>query len=162
MTLGILWPVVRRLGALSLFIVGAVHLREYSDAYSAIPTIGPLFMLNFVAATVLGVGLLLPVELLLPRWRTAFVALLALGGVGLSATSLIMLWIAERRPLFGFMEPGYDPQMIQLARISEVVTVVLLGAYLLALLVGSSRDRGPDSGKQPTDETPQTTTLGAG
>jgi hypothetical protein len=145
-----IWPVVRRLGALSLLVVGAVHLQEYSDFYGAIPTIGPLFMLNFVAATIMGVGLLLPVELLLPRWRTAFVVLLALGGVGLSAISLVMLWIAERRPLFGFMEPGYDPEMIQRAQISEVATVVLLGAFVSAQIVSGLRGRESDSREKAT------------
>jgi hypothetical protein len=162
MTLGMIWPVVRRLGALSLLVVGSVHLQEYSDGYSAIPTIGTLFMLNFVASMVMGIGLLLPVELLLPRWRTALVTLLALGGVGLSAISLVMLWIAERRPLFGFMEPGYDPEMIQRARISEVVTVVLLGAFVAAQLFRARRGRGSNHGKPSGDETPQTTTLSAG
>jgi hypothetical protein len=107
MTLEKLCPIARRLGALSLLVVGGVHLQEYSDGYAEIETIGSLFLLNFVAATVLAVGLLLPVERIVPRWGAALVALLALGGVGLSATSLVMLWIAERRPLFGFMEPGF-------------------------------------------------------
>src|SRR5215207_2769199 len=55
-----LWLTARCLGALSLFAVGAVHLQQYDDLYSAIPTIGTLFVLNFVGATVLSVGLLAP------------------------------------------------------------------------------------------------------
>ena len=38
---------LRVLGALSLLAVGAVHLQQYDALYSAIPTIGTLFVLNF-------------------------------------------------------------------------------------------------------------------
>ena len=41
-------------GALSLLAVGAVHLQQYDYLYSAIPTIGTLFLLNFVGATAMG------------------------------------------------------------------------------------------------------------
>ncbi len=138
MTLGTGWQVIRRLGALSLLVVGGVHLREYQDGYAEIETIGVLFMLNFLAATVMGLGLLLPVERLVRRWGRQVVTLLALGGLALSAGSLVMLLIAERRPLFGFMEPGFHPDMIRLSRISEVTTVVLLGAFLVSHLFGGS------------------------
>jgi hypothetical protein len=37
--------------------------------------------------------------------------------------------ISEQTPLFGFMEPGYDPTAILASRVAEVVTVVSLGAY---------------------------------
>jgi len=60
------------------------------------------------------------------------VTLLALAGVGQAATAFVFLWIAERTPLFGFQEPGYDPPGITASRISEIATVVLLGAFLVA------------------------------
>jgi hypothetical protein len=35
---------MRRLGAITLLIVGTVHLQQYvGDDYSVLPTIGPLF-----------------------------------------------------------------------------------------------------------------------
>src|SRR5207253_7731525 len=55
-----LWKVVRTVGALSLLAVGAVHLQQYLTLYSAIPTIGTLFVLNFAGATAIGLGLLAP------------------------------------------------------------------------------------------------------
>jgi hypothetical protein len=122
----------RFLGALSLLAVGAVHLQQYDYLYSSIPTIGTLFLLNFAGATALGLGLLSPVERLLGRLGGAITALLALGGIGLAATAFASLLVAERTPLFGFMEPGYDPPAIATARAAEIATVVLLGAYLLA------------------------------
>jgi hypothetical protein len=125
------WLAARVLGALSLFAVGAVHLQQYEDLYSAIPTIGTLFVVNFVAATVLGVGLLLPIEVVWRRGGAWVAAGLALAGIALAAGSYVFLLIAERRPLFGFMEPGYNPAAIRASQVSEIATVALLGVYLL-------------------------------
>jgi hypothetical protein len=127
-----LWLAARFLGALSLLAVGAVHLQQYDYLYSTIPTIGTLFVLNFVGATTIGLGLLAPVERLLGRLGGAVLALLALGGIGLAASAFVFLLISERTPLFGFMEPGYDPPAIMAARVSEIVTVVALGGFLVA------------------------------
>jgi hypothetical protein len=127
-----LWLAARVLGALSLLAVGAVHLQQYFELYSSIPTIGTLFLLNFVGATLVGVGLLAPVEHLLGRLRGAILALLALAGIVQAATAFVFLFISERTPLFGFMEPGYDPGVILAARIAEGATVVFLGAFTWA------------------------------
>jgi hypothetical protein len=137
------WLTARGLGALSLLAVGAVHLQQYDDLYSAIPTIGTLFVLNFVGASVLGVGLLVPFERLSKRWGALVVAALALGGIALAAVSYVFLLIAERRPLFGFMEPGYNPGAIQFSQVSEIATVALLGVYLVArhVPIGSPHGR---------------------
>ena len=59
---GWIWLVFRFLGALAVLGVGAVHLEAYTGPYQAIPTIGALFLLNFVAATVTGLVLLAPLE----------------------------------------------------------------------------------------------------
>ena len=126
----------RVLGAVSLLAVGAVHLQQYFELYSEIPTIGTLFVLNFIGATALGLGLLVPVERVLGRrLGGAAVALLALGGMALAATAFVFLFISERTPLFGFMEPGYDPEAILASRIAEIATVVLLGSFLVARLL---------------------------
>jgi len=50
------------LGAVALLAVGGVHFQQYEyDYFSVIPTIGPLFLVNFIAATALGLVLLAPV-----------------------------------------------------------------------------------------------------
>src|SRR5262249_35624521 len=103
-----IWQSVRALGALSLLAVGAVHLQQYLALYSVIPTIGTLFLLNFVGATAIGLGLLAPVEHLLGRFGAAALLLLTAGGIGLAAAAFVLLLISGRTPLFGFMEPGYD------------------------------------------------------
>jgi hypothetical protein len=132
-----LWLAVRALGALAVLAVGAIHLREYLELYSAIPTIGTLFALNFAGATAIGLGLLAPVERVLGRrWGAAGLGLLALAGIGLAATAFVFLMIAEHTPLFGFIEPGYDPPAILASRIAEGAVIVLLGGYLIARFVG--------------------------
>jgi hypothetical protein len=73
-----------------------------------------------------------PIERLSRRWGALVVAGLALGGIALAAVSYVFLLVAERRPLFGFMEPGYNPAAIRAAQVSEIATVALLGVYLVA------------------------------
>jgi hypothetical protein len=126
---GVPWLVARVLGALSLLAVGIVHLQQYFELYSEIPTIGTLFVLNFVGAAVVCVGLLAPLGRL-GRWGGAVRTLLALAGVAQAATAFVFLFISERTPLFGFEEPGYDPAAIMASRIAEVATVVFLGTFL--------------------------------
>jgi hypothetical protein len=132
-----LWLAVRVLGALAVLTVGAIHLQQYLKLYSGIPTIGTLFLLNFAGASAIGLGLLAPAEHLAGRrWGTAAVGLIALAGVGLAATAFVFLLISEHTPLFGFMEPGYDPGAMLASRIAEGATVLLLGSFLAARFAG--------------------------
>jgi hypothetical protein len=129
---GSLATAARTLGALALLAMGAIHLQQYFDLYSAIPTIGTLFVLNFAGATVVGLGLLVPLE---RRLGDAVLALLLVAGIGQAATSFVFLAISERTPLFGFKEPGYDPTAILASRVAEVAAVLLLGSYFVARFV---------------------------
>src|SRR3954454_17487460 len=98
------WLAVRALGALAVLAVGVIHLQQYFELYSAIPTIGTLFVLNFAGATAIGLGLLAPLEHLLGRrFGAAAVGLLALAGIALAATAFVFLAVSEHTPLFGFM-----------------------------------------------------------
>jgi hypothetical protein len=124
------WLALRALGALALLATGAVHLYEYDRFYSAIPTIGTLFVLNFAGATALALALLAPLERLGRRHGNVVLALVALAGIALAATAFAFLVISERTPLFGFMEPGYDPPGIAAVRATEIATVVFLGLFL--------------------------------
>jgi hypothetical protein len=116
---------LRTLGALAVLIVGAVHLQQYfADYFSVVPIIGPLFVLNFAGATVIGLALLVPAA----RLRLLH-TLLALGGIGLAATSFVFLFISEHQPLFGFQDYGYRAGIL-IALAAEAVAVVALAAYL--------------------------------
>ena len=128
------WLAARFVGALALLAVGAVHLQQYVVLYAAVPIIGSLFVANFVAATILAVSLLLPIERFTGRWGGLMVGLVAAGGVALAAATFVMLTISEHTPLFGFREPGYDPTAIDASRGAEVATVILIGTYLVVRL----------------------------
>jgi hypothetical protein len=122
----------RYLGALALLGVGIDHMQQYSgDSYSAIPTIGTLFALNFVSATIVAVALVAPVRRLAGRWADAVLAVLAVSGIGIAAGSLAGLLISESSGLFGFMEQGYRAAIVT-SIVLEVVTTFLLGAFLAA------------------------------
>jgi len=126
--------VFRYLGAAALLGVGIDHLQQYFGAsYSAIPTIGTLFALNFVAAVLLAAGLIAPLERLFPRAGKPILGALAASGIGVAMGSLIALLVSEQTPLFGFMENGYR-QAIVISIVLEVATVLLLGAFLVGLL----------------------------
>ena len=126
--------VVRYLGAGALLGVGIDHIQQYFGAsYSAIPTIGTLFALNFASAVLLAAGLIAPVERLFPRAGKAMLGVLAASGIGVAMGSLIALLVSEQTPLFGFMEYGYR-QAIVISIVLEVATALLLGAFLLGLV----------------------------
>ncbi len=130
------WLVARGLGAVAVLLIGAVHLDQYFGPYEAIPTIGTLFVVNFVAATMIGLALLAPMEHVAGRFAGATVALVTVSGIGLAAVSYLLLLVSERTPLFGFQEPGYDPSAIALTRGAEVAAVLLLGASLVGRFSG--------------------------
>jgi hypothetical protein len=130
-----LWLAARFLGALALLATGAVHLHEYDGLYSSVPTIGTLFLLNFIGATALGLCLLAPVERIGGRYGGALLVLIAVAGIGLAAVAFAFLTISQHTPLFGFQEPGYDPPGIAAAQAAEIATVVFLGAFLVGRLI---------------------------
>lgn len=125
------WLAARAVGALAVLATGAVHLQQFLRLYSEIPTIGTLFVLNFAGATLIGVVLLAPVEHVSARYGTALVGVLSLAGIAVAAGAFVFLHISERTPLFGFMEPGYDPAAIAAAQAAEITAVVALCASLV-------------------------------
>ena len=129
---------VRVLGALLLLFVGADHYYEYSvDHYSALPTIGTLFLLNFVSASLIGLILLAPMGRVLRRFGTVALELAAISGFGVAASSLAALLISEQTKLFGFMESNYRPAIV-IAIASEAAAALFL-ALLLALTLAAKR-----------------------
>ena len=122
--------VLRVLGALALLGTAADHLEELTAGhYAAIPTIGTLFWLDVISATVLATALLVPARRLPGRAGRAVPALAALGGILVAGGSLVGLLVSEQTPLFGFMEFGYRPAIV-IAIACEAAAVLLLGADL--------------------------------
>ena len=128
----------RLIGAVALFVVGGVHLEQYSVAhFSVIPTIGPLFMANFIAATAAGLLLLLAAAPALSRAGRVLELVAAAGGIGVAAGALAALLISEHTPLFGFMEVGYRREIV-ISIAAEVVAIAALGLFLAGLRRGRS------------------------
>jgi hypothetical protein len=111
--------------------MGALHLQQYYDAgYSAIPTIGTLFVLNFVGAVAIGLPLLLPVERLPGHAGQIAVPLLAFTGAAMAATAFAFLLISEQTPLFGWLETA-KTSAITVALVSEAIATAALGALTI-------------------------------
>src|SRR5712691_8669002 len=122
---------VRYLGALSILLVGAVHAQQYYDAYfSAVPTIGTLFLLSFIGSGVVGAVLIAPIRRLGRGIGDLILVLAALGAIGIAIGSLASLLVSEYTPLFGFMESGYRLAIV-LTLLFDVLTTAFLGVFLL-------------------------------
>jgi hypothetical protein len=120
----------RLLGAAALLGVGLDHLDELSAGhYSAIPTIGTLFALNFASATLVAGGLVVPWQRLGGLAGRLAPRLLAAGGIGIAAGSLAGLLVSESTGLFGFMETGYRGAIVFAIGL-DVAALVLLSAHL--------------------------------
>jgi hypothetical protein len=131
------------LGTLGVLGTGVVHIQQYYDQdYSTIPTIGTLFFLNFVAAVVIALGLIVPVRRVAGRYADAIRAAFAVGGIGLGVLSLVALFISESSGLFGFVENGYRTA-IDLAIVAEVAATLFLLIFLIANGTGLQAIRRP-------------------
>jgi hypothetical protein len=162
---GAKWYVVARaLGAIALFVTGGVHYEQYTVAhFSVIPTIGPLFLANFIAATILGLILLVPIRGTSGRGRLILDASAAVAGTGVAAGALAALLISEQTPLFGFMEHGYRLEII-IAIAAEAVAITALavvlacigrrvrGVRVAAVRLGSNVADLPDAPNYPTQQ----------
>jgi hypothetical protein len=128
----------RAISVLALAAVGGDHLYVYTiEHYSAIPTIGTLFLLNAIGGFALAAALLVPLRGLAPGSRAERVtAGLAGAGIALAAGALAALFVSESTPLFGFMEMGYRTSIV-IAIVSEVTAIIAL-LVLLARTIGSA------------------------
>jgi hypothetical protein len=131
----------RFLGALAVLATGVAHIEQYAvDNYSTVPTIGTLFLLNFVAAIVIAVGLITPLPHTARRYTDAVRAVFAVAGIGLAVLSLVALFVSESSGLFGFVEQGYRMAIV-VAIVVEVAATILLVAFLLANGTGLQKIR---------------------
>src|SRR4051812_29027814 len=132
----------RYLSAVAVLAVGVDHIEQYYvDYYRAVPTIGTLFVLDFIAATVIAVGLLLPLGRLTSRIGDRLFPLLAFAGIGIAGGTLAGLLASENTGLFGFMEVGYRSAIV-LSIVFDIAAVAFLSAFL-ALRALSHGARSP-------------------
>jgi hypothetical protein len=131
----------RYLGALAVLATGVAHIEQYAvDNYSTVPTIGTLFLLNFIAAVVITVGLIAPLRRVTRRYTDVVRAAFAVGGLGLAVLSLAALFVSESSGLFGFVEHGYRMAIV-VAIVVEVAATVFLVAFLVANGTGVQKIR---------------------
>jgi uncharacterized membrane protein len=122
----------RYLGALAVLATGVAHIEQYSvDNYSTVPTIGTLFLLNFIGAIVIAVALVVPLRRIAGRYTDAVRAVIAVGGIGLAVLSLVALFVSETSGLFGFVEHGYRMAIVS-AIVAEAAAAVFLVIFLVA------------------------------
>jgi hypothetical protein len=134
---------LRATGALLLIFVGADHYYQYSvQQYSVLPTIGTLFLLNFISATVVGLVLLAPLSRISRRFGAVVEHLAALSGAAIAATSLVALLVSEHTKLFGFMESNYRPAIV-VAIASEAAAAVVLAVLAVITRVPLNPFRMP-------------------
>jgi hypothetical protein len=152
--------IARAVGANALLVVGGVHLEQYTVAhFSVIPTIGPLFLVNFIAATSLGLVLLVPIRRSARHRRLLFDSIAALAGLGVAVGALAALLISEQTPLFGFMEHGYRLEIV-IAIAAEAVAILSLGVFIAIADSQARRLRGSAVGRDEAvraTSTPTTT-----
>jgi hypothetical protein len=129
------------LGALAVLATGVAHIEQYAvDNYSTVPTIGTLFLLNFISAIVIAIGLIAPLRRTTGRYTDAIRAVFAVGGIGLGVFSLAGLFVSESSGLFGFVEHGYRMAVV-VAIAVEVAATVCLVAFLIANGTGLQKTR---------------------
>ncbi|HXO10027.1 MAG TPA: hypothetical protein VN880_18435 [Solirubrobacteraceae bacterium] len=152
----------RTLGALALLVIGGVHYQQYHYAfYSSIPTIGPLFVLNFISATALGLFLIVPVRSWLGRRGKLLDQLAALAGIGVATGGLVALLISEQTPLFGFMEHGYR-FVIVLTIASDAVAIAMLTLFLSRVRTEPGSPGARASQTNRSDAPPTSESIGPG
>jgi hypothetical protein len=139
----------RYLGAAALLAVGVDHIEQYYvNYYRAVPTIGTLFLLNFISALVVALALVAPVRRIAGRVADRVLMILAIGGIGIAGGTLAGLLISENGGLFGFMERGYRGAIV-LSIGFDVAALLALGAFVV-LLAGRRRGQTPRLRKEIT------------
>jgi hypothetical protein len=129
-----LFRTAQAVAAISLFVVGGVHLEQYYVAFfRVVPTIGPLFLANFIGGTAFGLVMLLPLRRGAGRAWLLLDSLVALAGIGLSVGAFAGLLVSEHTALFGFMEHGYRLEIV-LALAAEAVATVSLAVFLACIV----------------------------
>lgn len=119
---------VRALTAAAVLLSAFIHLEMWIDGYRDIDNIGPLFMLNAVGGTLLGLVIIV--------WRHW---LPLLGAVGFGAATAIAFWISSTRGLFGY-EAFSGATNDRMALYSEVAAIIF-GLTGVAMALATVRRR---------------------
>jgi hypothetical protein len=130
---------LRAVGALLLVAAGAIHLYLWSTGYDSIAWIGPLFLVNAIAAGVLALAVLAAPRRLL-FWPAGAGALLQIGTLG-------GLFLSSTVGLFGFVESSAASYYWESVIVESVGFVVL--AALAVLCRPVRRSPAPEDWTEP-------------
>lgn len=115
---------LRYAAAALVLVVGLVHLQQYVDFISEIPTVGVMFLLNAAGGAALFAALL---------WRDRTLRqLAALGGIALCVGSLVAIVLAMGGGIFDYQEPNWRGPVV----ISVLVEIAALPALVGYLVLG--------------------------
>jgi hypothetical protein len=144
-----------RLGSAAILVlVGYIHLHLWQEGYRQIPTDGPMFLIDALAAFVLAAALL--------AWARPVVGLLA---AGFAASTLGALLISLSVGLFGFHESIQASFVVESIVIEAIVTVALAGWTVLVAIPPAGHPRAGRAarhGGRRAGRTPQVTRPGGG
>lgn len=116
----------RLLAAAFLLIGGVVHYDLWRSGYQAIPTIGPLFLANFVGSIALAVAVMVSRR-----------AIVAFAGIAFATGSLVALVLSRSVGVFGFTETIWTSQAIKTLA-TETGAIITL-AIALAIQLRAAR-----------------------
>src|SRR5215472_5920844 len=141
-------PSGRRVAALLLRLacvallawIGYIHLHLWLEGYRQIPTDGPLFLLDAVAAFALAAILLM--------WSAPLAGLLA---VGYTASTIGALLISLTVGLFGFRESISASYVTQSLAV-ETITVIALASWMGLVTAAPKRGGLPVRGRPPAPQ----------
>jgi hypothetical protein len=111
--------------------IGYIHLHLWQEGYRQIPTDGPMFLLDAVAAFGLAAMLL--------AWPRPLTGLLA---AGFTAATLGALLVSLSVGLFGFRESISASYVVESLLIEAIAAIALLG-WTVLVAVPSPRRRRP-------------------
>lgn len=112
----------RLVGAGLLITTAFIHLRLYSEGYSSVPKIGPLFLLNGIGACLLAAAVLV-------TWGR-LLRLAAAAGALLEAGTLGGLYLSTVHGLFGFRESSRVDYYWMSVWVEVAGTIVLIALAL--------------------------------
>ncbi len=110
------------IAAVLVGVIAVVHLQQYIDFISEVPTIGVLFLLNAAGGAGLAFALIGRDDQLR--------RLAAVGSIALAAGSLISIVVALSSSLFGYSEPTLRLPIL-IAILAEVAVIPVLVGLLI-------------------------------
>jgi hypothetical protein len=133
---------VLRLGSAAILVlIGYIHLHLWQEGYRQIPTDGPMFLVDALAAFVLAALLL--------AWARPVVGLLA---AGFAAGTLGALLISLSIGLFGFRESIQASFVVESIVVEAIVTVALAAWTVLVALPPVGRPRARRTAAAPAGQ----------